>query len=114
MKSWDYYSTPKNHPWISSEEIKEFKDTLPQDGEDYKFTVSSWIWQRDEDTMSELYSLYSEFIEDLSEEFKAPREVILDIDPYDAIIGCPENWEAPGSKEYEEMYGYVKKELGIT
>lgn len=113
MKPWDYYSTPKNHPWVNSEDIRKFKDTLPS-GDDHRFIVSSWIWQRDEDTMSELYSLYGEFIDDMSREFGADRTVILDLDPYDNIIGCPENWESPGSKQYEEMYKFVKKELGIT
>ena len=108
MRPWDYYSTP-SHPWVGSREIEEFRNSLPDDN---KFTVSSWIWQKDEETLSDLVHLYYEFIEDLSKEFGKTRDEILELDPYGEIIGFPENWEPPGSKSYRKMYEFVKKELG--
>jgi len=102
MKPWKYYSTPVQNPWRTLEDWNK----LGIKGAS-KFEISSWLFQSDEKTISELRSLEAEFRRDACESLGIPEDTYNRLDPYDHVIGCPPNYEPPSERDYEEMFMYL-------
>ena len=111
MKSWEYYSTPIKHPWVTGTEITKFKNGLSDSYTENtkKYITTNFIWGSDDKTRNELLSLEHEFMLDTCSDLGITKERYLELDPYDQIIGCPENHEFPAASEFKKMYEYVKE-----
>ena len=103
MKPWRYYATPKDHPWVGSKEIDEFKKAYPSGW------VAQFIWDSDNKTKDELRKLEEEFITDVCEELGITRKEYIKLDPYDYVIGNPEDRPSPTESEYIDMFLYLLK-----
>ena len=108
MKPWDYYSTPVEYPWVEGIDIENFRSQHDNPG---NYMVTQWIWWHDDQTKAELSRLEQEFANDVCEELGITIDDYYRLDPYDAVIGCPENHEYPSPTQFEEMFLHVIKNL---